>query len=604
MLPPDSNIQGASLDAVQGNPNPMQQQFSATGLPGALPSIGELMAAERGGESTKSVRLELSQQTLGQRTPAEYQSQQIDQPDALQYDRAQRLPTSAHAGYGQSVLDAHSANPARRRPFTEEEDDKIVLMVSKRMLLGQIAYEVGRTEESVKARYHRFLKDRNISHGKRAQNVQGEDESGESTSEETAPKKTGKANLRWNYQQDKILRGGFKNKLPWEQIAAQIPGRTAEACVRRCSKLFKDDQAENAHGEEKVDEASVGEIRSEVDPWNDTEEQILIDGIRKKMSYTEIASLLPGRRAENVSSHHWSMVERDDNALPKRKIPRWTRKEDRIIINGRNNKIPWRDIVKQLSGRSVKAAEKRWSCTLKDDLQAGVISGGSSSTSGAEEANELPSEETALRIKKSSTLKWTNEGDKILVKSRREKMHWVEIAALLPGRSPSACRHRHDKYLKDVPNPDTLGRSEDVQSTTGQTLQPWDQTPQSSASGTGSNRAIGTGTGIYVPQYTALQPGQYQTQLSQQAYSIQYDNSQRLPKQARYDQGQEEALNPLSGETPRTKERHVPWKEHEDKLVIDGREAHMNWEDIARRLPGRSAKSVSSRYMRSLQRGR
>jgi hypothetical protein len=203
---------------------------------------------------------------------------------------------------------------------------------------------------------------------------------------------------RWSPEEDtKLIEAVTKCGKDWVALAALIPGRTNFQCVRRWFKSLEPD-------------VNRGKWSPEEDAKLTRAVKIFCNG------WVEVATLVPGRTNVQCNQRWASYMEPTINGtLVKGK---WAVEEDAKLIKWvkKCGKQDWVAVAALVPGRSSCQCNHRW-----------VNYVGPSTTKGIEG-------------------KWTAEEDVKLIgglkKFGNNKVNWVRVTALIPGRTNFQCRKR------------------------------------------------------------------------------------------------------------------------------------------------------------------
>lgn len=121
---------------------------------------------------------------------------------------------------------------------------------------------------------------------------------------------------------------------------------------------------------------------------------------------------------------------------------RWTKAEDKVLIDGYNADESWSTIAGKLPIRTVRAVRSRYSyMTAEEDDQDD-----DSQEPPAKKARSMPPPPLPEPIRR---IRWTKEEDKIVIDGHHAGSKWDAISAMLPGRTSAAVYARFKKLSLD-----------------------------------------------------------------------------------------------------------------------------------------------------------
>lgn len=264
------------------------------------------------------------------------------------------------------------------------------------------------------------------------------------------------------------------DRLSWDQIAIQHPGRTPYALQCRYSKMLHGKPCEardilSSRGYQFYIDGKGHTVARQLGNFTDEEEDMLLK-LREEdhLDWDAIALELPGRTAEDLECRYDDMVREylgDDRASKSkgkrkdhfkakskpraarqnseasersRSRARYTPAEDDMILRLReDDKLGWQDIAKQMPERTLASIQRHYSRDI------GPYGRGRSSTPrGSPAPGKAP-----VRPQK-----YTKEEDDKLMRLRDdEDLDWQDIAQQFPDRSASSLENRYYyKVRKDV----------------------------------------------------------------------------------------------------------------------------------------------------------
>jgi hypothetical protein len=217
---------------------------------------------------------------------------------------------------------------------------------------------------------------------------------------------------KWTAYEDSKLKDavqthGGKN---WAAIAALVLGRTKVQCTNRWNDRLKH---------------RIDRVNGRTGKWTADEDNMLKDAVQTHggKNWAGIAALVPGRT--KIQCYHRRKDALDPSiALPAGRSATWTEDEDSklkdaVQMHGGKN---WVEIAALVPGRTNSQCAKRWNDRLKHSIDG--VNG--------------------------RTGKWTADEDNKLKDAVQSHGggNWVEIAALVPGRTKVQCNQRWHAVLK------------------------------------------------------------------------------------------------------------------------------------------------------------
>jgi hypothetical protein len=329
-----------------------------------------------------------------------------------------------------------------------------------------------------------------------------------------------RATILWTPEEDAEL-----TDEDWAAITALVPGQTRKQCSKRW----------DLHYALKPNIAGTAERTG---TWGEDEDLKLKDAVKTHggQDWASIAALVPGR-TKNQCNQRWCYVLDPITALTAGQKGKWTEDEDlklkgAVQMYGGKN---WAAITVLVPGRTKSQCYQRWRDVLKPCIH------------GAKGRN----------------VSWTAAEDSKLKESVQMygSKNWVAVAALVPSRMKSQCRHRWRNAL----NP-SIDRS-NVRS--GKWTEDEDLKLMN---------AVQTHGGQDWAAIAALVPGRTKNQCH-----VRWHN----------------ALDPS---IDRKIERKGSWTADEDFRLKDAVQTHggKNWDKIAALVPGRTKSQCHSRWRNAL----
>jgi hypothetical protein len=253
----------------------------------------------------------------------------------------------------------------------------------------------------------------------------------------------------WKPEEDATLTEAVKKhgaNWNWNAVAALVPGRTKQQCRQRWAKSLNPDISTSK--------------------WQPEEDAKLTEAVKKHGdNWNAVAALVP-RRTNVQCRYRWVESLDPDITLGRRTVEgldptigkttgRWTVEEDAKLTEAvKKLGTNWIQVAAMVPGRTKKQCRYRWVESLDPDITLGkwTVEGfNPGKTRG----------------------KWTVEGDAKLTEAvKKLGTNWVQVAAMVPGRTKKQCRYRWVESL----DPDiTLGKwtVEGLDLTTGKTMGRW-----------------------------------------------------------------------------------------------------------------------------------
>ena len=201
----------------------------------------------------------------------------------------------------------------------------------------------------------------------------------------------------WTPEELKLLRDMRKEGRGWEEIAEALPGRTANGARARYGHL-KD---------------KTPFIRESI--WTPEEDERVVDLRVQGREWEEIAEALPGRTRAAVRARYFAV--KGNSSTPNVQRRPWTPEEDKLLKDLKAQGLPYKEIAKSFPQRKVETLAVRHTNLTKND----------------------PNKENYY---------WTPQEEKLLLELVGGDMDWEVIAERLPGRSPKAVYDRY-RLLED-----------------------------------------------------------------------------------------------------------------------------------------------------------
>jgi len=133
------------------------------------------------------------------------------------------------------------------------------------------------------------------------------------TGSSNKPPRVVKSGAKWSVQEDTLLKHLKRKELPWDDISARLPGRTATACKRHYNKTPAPPSTTprgistpaKASGKPPVPAPTARRRR-----WSDEEVDVLWNFKKSGAEWAEIARQLPGRTAR-ACRRKWELWRRE-----------------------------------------------------------------------------------------------------------------------------------------------------------------------------------------------------------------------------------------------------------------------------------------------------
>jgi hypothetical protein len=231
-----------------------------------------------------------------------------------------------------------------------------------------------------------------------------------------APRPNPRKFQKWTTEEDAKLTAAVKEcGKDWVAVTALVPSRAYEQCRQRWQYSLDPNLAPQ------------GPSRK----WQPKEDAKLADAVKKHGNdWVAVATLIPGR-INRQCRERWKILM---NPNINRKMGKWTAEEDAKLIEGlQKHGKDWLAVAALVPGRTNSQCSHRW----VDNLDP-INSRRMNIRKAAEEEAKLNEGTQAPRRRR-----WKPEEDAQL-KSAVEKFgnDWIEVAALVPGRSNRLCRAR------------------------------------------------------------------------------------------------------------------------------------------------------------------
>lgn len=385
-----------------------------------------------------------------------------------------------------------------------------------------------------------------------------------------------------------IIRLKEQEMLTWDAISRYFPDRSTYAISGRYTRELKfgrNPARDLLEYREQYPTDDDDEDDQEADPvlrkdlaWNDDQDELLLE-LREdqELEWDDIASLLPGHDPEAVERRYELLAERgleqhiqkhnlqvpdlgeEDDTVDKRQG--WfSPEEDAFIVRLREiERLEWSEIGEKIRTRPLQSIQRRYSRCLAPQRRKSYATSKYDSIQGTMQDRILAVDPTLAGA--AATAPFEPEEDDLLKRLKdSEGLSWEVIADRLGGRPPDTVRHRYEYKFgreaakKPPPPPRPL------------------------------------------PPKTAAIPGTSVMRLDEKTEATpgQRDNERNAPPQPSQVSAAQQSP---SHQVERGPGSRTPFTQAEDDIILQLREfAGLSWENIAQRLPGRSVKSISSRY--------
>jgi hypothetical protein len=242
---------------------------------------------------------------------------------------------------------------------------------------------------------------------------------------------------KWTAEEDATLTDAVEKlgNNDWVQVAVMVPSRTNVQCRHRWA--------------ESLDTASARDLRERAPRrnWKPEEDATLTEAVKKHGdNWVAVAALVPGRTNKQVSVR-WreslspsidqtSRTKIKETVKEKAKPPRastpstprrsWKPEEDAALIEAvKKHGDNWVGVAKLVPGRTNNQCCSRWSRHLNPTIKGMALL---------------------------KNCKWTAEEDMKLTEAVTQlgNTDWIQVAALVPGRTNIQCRQRWVAYLVPI----------------------------------------------------------------------------------------------------------------------------------------------------------
>jgi hypothetical protein len=252
----------------------------------------------------------------------------------------------------------------------------------------------------------------------------------------------------WKGEEDgKLAEAVKKHGNDWVAVAAMVPGRTRGQCLKRWTQSLDPSNGKKAG------------------KWKPEEDGKLAEAVKKHGNdWVAVAALVPGRTSDQCHQR-WTKSLDPLN----RKKGKWAPEEDATLIKAvEKHGIYWAAVATLVPGRTDKQCLKRWTQSLdpsnvkkgkwkpEEDgkLAEAVKKHGNDWVAVAALLSGRTNRQCLQRWTKSldplngNKGKWAPEEDAMLIKAvKKHGNDWVEVAALVSGRTNHQCRRRWVNYL-------------------------------------------------------------------------------------------------------------------------------------------------------------
>jgi hypothetical protein len=201
---------------------------------------------------------------------------------------------------------------------------------------------------------------------------------------------------RWQPEEDAKLTEAIRVLgVAWpSRVAEWVPGRTKLQCCQRWNNTLEPG------------------IKNGV--WKPEEDAMLIEAVKRKgYNWLQVSAMVPGRTNQHCRKR-WHT--RWDSTVARNKGGKWEREEDAKLIEAvKRIGGHWVAVAALVPGRSNIQCRDRWLHTLDPGIKSG---------------------------------KWSPEEDANLITAVQQRgNNWLEVAALVPGRTSLHCQQRWTFYL-------------------------------------------------------------------------------------------------------------------------------------------------------------
>jgi hypothetical protein len=189
------------------------------------------------------------------------------------------------------------------------------------------------------------------------------------------PPRVVKSGAKWSVQEDTLLKRLKRKELPWDDISARLPGRTATACKRHYNKTFAPPST-TSRGISTPAKTSrkppVPAPAARKRRWSDEEVDVLWNFKKSGVEWAEIARQLPGRTAR-ACRRKWELCRRKvdmEQNEPRDVVEEGnveSSSDDGLFGNDMDEERPKRDIVE---GNYSSDSDEEMSESDVDDQEA------------------------------------------------------------------------------------------------------------------------------------------------------------------------------------------------------------------------------------------
>jgi hypothetical protein len=398
-----------------------------------------------------------------------------------------------------------------------------------------------------------------------------------------------------------IIRLKEYDKFSWPEIAKRLPGRTVFSVQRHYCRLL---HGKSGPGRELAEAQYAADHEPPPDPpaphdaaWDNEQDELLLE-LRedRELDWDEIADIMTNHTEAALESRYYAIVEPSAGltvdvpaAQPEsRNFVPWTAEEDALIVRLREvDHVRWSDVAQYFDGRAPHSIQKRYSRFLVPDKRK----------LPPVYPYELTLEERIFQVdpELATLINPTKRGehittlnrpfgtdeDELILQLRAQKLSWKAIAPQLRDRTAEALQIRHAELLAGRATKPPPSRMPSVRRTD---TPPFIQHRATGNDGGPSDSRLPTAADFHNTTTSAIATGEASPHVTPRANN-------------------ESAHGPAPAEAAgRTKLKRGPGMRHpfteaEDDLILHLRETQgYRWEEVAARLPGRSVKSISTRY--------